>query len=531
MVRVIVIRTPSGRPDRNSVRRGSLTLRMLAINILALALVGGSIFYLDAFRTRLIDERRTQQENEVSLIATVLASAPIASRPAIIGGLGQQVTDRIRLYDDKGQLQLDSWQLGPRTFYFADPNLETRPQRIARWGDAIVDRIVRARIPPQFVDKGRRNAAAWPELDAVMSKGAGVASRVRLAPDRSIVLSAAIKVPVKRPVYVLTVQNAQDVTDLVRAERFRLALIVSAALALSIALSLYLARTIATPLRRLAMAAVRVRLGRAREVVVPRLPERGDEIGMLARAVSDMATALRNRIDAVESFAADVSHELKNPLASLSSAVESLQKVDDPELRRQLLAIIADDVKRIDRLISDIAEASRLDAELSRSRFEPVDLSNLVQTALDARTLRDSTMSTRFDFRVHASEPVIVNGDKGRLLRVVDNLLDNALSFAPVEAPIRIAVESDEANAIMSVEDDGPGVPMSARDAIFERFHSDRPVADTFGQHSGLGLAIAKTIVLAHDGQIGVTGSLTESGGARFVVSFPKSDEGPQRLV
>ena len=520
-----------GRNDRIFAGRGSLTLRMLAINVLALALVGGSIFYLDGFRTRLIDERRTQQENEVSLIATVLASAPITSRPAIIGGLGQQVKDRIRLYDDKGVLLLDSWQLGLRTFRYANPEDETRSQRAARWGDAAVDRIVRARIPPPFIDKGRRNASAWPELNAVMNEGAGVASRVRLAPDRSIVLTAAIKVPVKRPVYVLTVENAQDVTELVRAERFRLFLIVSAALALSIALSLYLARTIAVPLRRLAMAAVRVRLGRSRDVVVPRLPARNDEIGMLARAVSDMTSALRDRIDAVEAFAADVSHEIKNPLASLSSAVESLEKVDDPALRRQLLDIIGDDVRRIDRLISDIAEASRLDAQLSRSRFEPVDLAALVNDAIAARVTRDPAIAGRFLVDAPYYGEAVVNGDNGRLIRVFDNLVDNALSFAPDASPIRVQIARHEPNVILAIDDDGPGISEAARDAIFTRFHSDRPDADDFGRHSGLGLAIARTIIAAHDGTIAVFDSTTGSGGARFVVTLPAADKGPQRFA
>ena len=516
--------------DRGWSGRGSLTLRMLAINILALALVGGSIFYLDAFRTRLIDERRTQQENEVSLIATVLASAPIASRPAIVGGLGQQVRDRIRLYDDKGELLLDSWQLGVRTFRFANPEEETWPQRVARWGDATVDRIVRAHIPPQFTDKGRRNASAWPELNAVINEGAGVASRVRLAPDRSIVLTAAIKVPVKRPVYVLTVENAQDVTELVRAERFRLFLIVSAALALSIALSLYLARTIAVPLRRLAMAAVRVRLGRSRDVVVPRLPARTDEIGMLARAVSDMASALRDRIDAVEAFAADVSHEIKNPLASLSSAVESLEKVDDPALRGQLLHIIGDDVRRIDRLISDIAEASRLDAQLSRSRFEAVDLTLLVRDAISARAIRDTAVGKRFEVVMPPSGTALVMGDNGRLRRVFDNLVDNALSFAPSGSAIRIKIEVSDAQVMLIIEDDGPGIPEAARQAIFTRFHSDRPDVGDFGRHSGLGLAIAQTIIAAHDGEITVSESATGSGGARFVVTLPGAGQGSQHF-
>jgi len=521
-VPVIASRKPEADSAGALRTTGSLTLRILVVNLVALALVAGSIFYLDGFRSRLIAERRTQQENEVALIATVMAAAPRSSRSAIIGGLGQQVQDRIRLYDARGVLLLDSWQLGARTFRLANPEEERWDQRIARWMDAALDRIVRARIPPPFIDQGRADAQRWPELKAVMSEGAGIASRVRLAPDRSLVLSAAIKVPGENPRYLLTVENAADVTRLVRAERFRLFMVVGAALALSIALSLYLARTIAQPLRTLAMAAVQVRMGRAREVEVPRLPARNDEIGLLARALSDMTAALRDRIDAVEAFAADVSHELKNPLASLSSAVESLNKVSDPALHQQLLEIIADDVRRLDRLITDIADASRLDAQLSRSRFDPVDIGRLIDGILTARTLREPAARFRLEFSGPPPGSAIVPGDQARLARVIDNLIDNALSFSPPGVPVRIGARATETVVTIWVEDDGPGVRPEAREAIFQRFHSDRSDDADFGRHSGLGLAIAKTIVEGHNGTIAASEAANGSGGARFTFTLPR---------
>ena len=180
---------------------------------------------------------------------------------------------------------------------------------------------------------------------------------------------------------LLTV-NARDVRRVVRAERLSLGLILFATLALSILLSRFLARTIANPLRRLAQAAHRVRLGRAREVDVPLLPARRDEIGLLARAVHDMTESLRQRIDATEAFAADVTHELKNPLASLRSAIDTLERVEEPALRKQMLELVRHDIQRLDRLVVDVAEASRLDAELSRARFEPVDLGALIESML-----------------------------------------------------------------------------------------------------------------------------------------------------
>jgi two-component system, OmpR family, sensor histidine kinase ChvG len=519
MERAIASPTPEADTLPRWRARGSLTRRILAVNIIALALVAGSIFYLDGFRTRLIEERRTQQESELELVATVLASSPDSAHPAIIRSLGQEAGDRIRTYDAKGNLALDSWRLGPRTFRLIDPATETRDARIARWMDAIVDRIVRARIPPPYIDQGRGNADKWPELKAVMSGDAHIASRVRLAPDRSTMISAATRVG-NRPIYLHSVENALDVTRLVREERFRLIIIVTVALLLSVALSMFLGRTIVRPLRSLAEAAIRVRQGRARDVVVPRLPARNDEIGRLARALSDMTGTLRDRIDAVEAFAADVSHELKNPLASLSSAVESLDRVKDPALKEQLLGIIREDVRRLDRLITDIADISRLDAQLSRSAFTRVDLSALVQSLVDARTAREPALGKRLRLS-RPFDPVFILGDEARLARVFDNLIDNALSFGPPITPVRLGITVHRTIASAWIEDDGPGVPRGAREAIFRRFHSDRPDEDAFGKHSGLGLAIAKTIIDAHNGNIIVSDSESGSGGARFTVTLP----------
>ena len=274
------------------------------------------------------------------------------------------------------------------------------------------------------------------------------------------------------------------------------------------------------PLRVLVRAAVRVRSGRDRQVIVPRLPDRRDEIGLLARATSDMSAALRQRIDAVESFAADVSHELKNPLTSLRSALESLPRVEDPDLRTQLIDVARQDVGRIDRLVTEIAEASRIDAELSRTDFERVDVAALIRALVserDSRGVNGSggvTVESRLAF---AYAP----GDPSRLERVFHNLIDNAVSFSPPEQPIEIAIESDAESVEISVSDHGPGIPETARERVFERFHSLRPAGEEFGQHSGLGLAIARTIVEAHSGTLTATARTDGLNGARLVVSLP----------
>jgi two-component system sensor histidine kinase ChvG len=272
----------------------------------------------------------------------------------------------------------------------------------------------------------------------------------------------------------------------------------------------------------LAIAAHRVRLGRSREVVVPRLPDRSDEIGALARAISDMSTALRRQIDATEAFAADVAHELKNPLASLRSAVEVLDRVEKPELRAQLLAVIRDDVGRIDRLITDIADASRLDAELSRTGFQPIDVAALADGLVAAYGIaatasnRSRTVSVE---RAGLAGPVLIEGDANRLAQVLRNLIDNAISFSPEGGRVTLALASRGDQVELAVSDQGPGVPAANRRDIFRRFYSERPEGEDFGRHSGLGLSIAGAIVVAHGGQIIVEDA--PGGGAAFRVLLP----------
>ncbi|MBU1253235.1 MAG: HAMP domain-containing protein, partial [Alphaproteobacteria bacterium] len=285
-------------------------------------------------------------------------------------------------------------------------------------------------------------------------------------------------------------------------------------------LSLFLARTIVTPLRQLARAAMRVRQGREREVEVPRLPQRRDEIGLLARAVSDMTGTLRHRIDAVDSFAADVAHEIKNPLASLRSAVESLATVEDPDLRRQLNDIASHDVRRIDRLVSDISDASRIDAELSRTTFQELDLARLVRNIIGSREDRHENEGRTIRFEA-AEGSYGVMGEPARLERVIENLLDNAVSFSPPEGAIAIDLEARDGRILLAVSDEGPGVPEERREQIFERFHSLRPDAEDFGNHSGLGLAIARAVAEAHDGRLTAAARSYGEHGARFVLSLP----------
>ena len=498
--------------------RVSLTPRILAVNVFALALLAGGFFYLDSYRTRIVDDRLAQSARELKLLAIGLDTAPADRQDRLIAAYARQTGDRVRRYGANGALIADSFAMDAPRYELRSPEDEALRRHVARFLDKMVDRVVSADRPPDFEEPTVDRASAWPELVAARRSGRPEAMN-RYAPDRTFMISAAVAM--RDGTSLLATENARDITRTVRAERFRLGLVLGAAVLASVLLSLFLARTIVQPLQRLARAAVRVRLGRAREVTVPRLPERRDEIGMLARALSDMSHALRQRIDATDAFAADVSHELKNPIASLRSALDSLERVDRPDLRAQLMAIAQDDVRRLDRLVTDIAEASRVDAELSRTRFEPIDLGLLIEKMVIAREARGVPRGVRLAFARPRKDVAVVLGEEGRLVRVLDNLIDNAVSFSPDGGLVRIIATVADDQVLVSVEDEGPGVPESEREHIFRRFHSVRPEGEGFGKHSGLGLAIARSIVEGHQGRISIGDREDAQRGASFVVRLP----------
>ena len=501
------------------VRGVSLTARILAVNGIALALLAGSFFYLDSYRKQLLAERFKLARAEAEIAATALTEARPTKAREVLAEIGTAQKLRLTLYDAQGGLIADSFRLAPPPFTFADPDQEAWFTTAARLLDRGVDFVVGAPAIERYREPPETGAANWPEI-ARARAAHSTEVYLRYAPDRTPVITAATPVGDDGKM-LLALRNAKDVTQFVRDARQSLGIIIGVAFILSIQLSLFLARTIVQPLRALVRAAVRVRLGRDRAVVVPRLPERGDEIGLLARAISDMTAALRQRIDAVESFAADVTHEIKNPLASLRSALESLEKVEDSDLCRQLTGIAAHDIRRIDRLVTEIADASRIDAELSRTTFESVDLLALAVALEGARDRRGANSGRRVLINPIGSEPPVVAGDPARLERVFENLLDNAVSFSPPEGCISITIASNDGLIITEICDEGPGIAPEAHERVFERFHSRRPENEDFGRHSGLGLAIARTIVEAHDGSLTARLPLPGQSGARLVMELP----------
>ena len=519
--------TDSARNDESDLvltwsGRWTLSYRILAVNVVTIVLIALAIVYLDAYRNRLETERLRQVAQEAASAATAVMAVPAARRELLLAALSRSSASRLRLYSTDGALALDSWRLTGPTYRLRDPATQSWNKDAARVLDRAFNALVGEQGRDDFVEPQPDRAEAWVEVRAAR-RARSIVTDVRQAPELTPVFSAAA--PLGDGSTLFVTDNDRDFTRTVRKQRRSLAAALGMIAILSVFLSLFLARTIVRPLRRIAIAAHRVRLGRAREVRVPRLPSRRDEIGTLARAVSDMSQSLRHRIDNIEAFAADVTHELKNPLASLRSAVDSLDRVSDPALRTRLVDVIRQDVIRLDRLIGDISEAARTDAELARARFEPVDLGVLIGNIIASWEARRETGSVRLAFARPRRASTMVLGEPARLARAIENLIDNAISFSPPDGLVEVAATRVGDEIRVRIDDEGPGVPSEQREAIFNRFHSVRPLAESFGRHSGLGLAIARAIVEGHDGEIDVTDRDDAPSGARFTITLPAAPD------
>jgi two-component system sensor histidine kinase ChvG len=518
----VIDSTNSEPPDPQLRWSGRWTLkhRILALNILTILLIALSTLYLDVFRNRLTKERTRQTRIEATATAQAINAAGVEDRQAILATVSKSTGSRMRFFGADGTLLADSWRLTGPTYSLRDPSTQKWTKDVARALDRGFNALVGAKPLDEFVEPPDDRLQFWPE--AVRAKETSkTVTAVRNAPDLTPVISAAA--PVHNGILLVT-DNDRAFTKTVRRQRAIIVGAMSFLILISVLLSMFLARTIARPLRRLAVAAHRVRLGRAREVNVPRLPRRNDEIGLLARAISDMSQSLRQRIDNMEAFAADVTHELKNPLASLRSAVDGLDRVEDPELRRRLMTIAREDVVRLDRLINDIGEAARTDAELSRATFERVDLGPLIEQLVSSWETRREKGDARIAFARPRKETAAVMGKPDRLARAINAIIDNAVSFSPPGGLVEIAAAHVGDEVRIRIDDEGPGVPPEAREAIFNRFHSVRPEGENFGRHSGLGLAIAQAIVKGHDGEIDVHDRDDAPSGARFTIRLPAAD-------
>lgn len=548
----------------------SLTRRILFLNLAALVVLVSGILYLNQFREGLIDARVESLLTQGEIIAgAVAASASVDTNSITIDPekllelqAGQSISPsnsnenldfpinpervapvlrrlisptrtRARIYDGDASLILDSRYLytsGQVLRYDLPPAETVSPgwtEMITTW----FNRFFQRRDLPLYREPPGADGSIYPEVMNALTGGRGAV--VRVTEKGELIVSVAVPVQRFRAVLgvLLLSTQAGDIDKIVHAERMAIFRVFGVAAMVNIVLSLLLASTIATPLRRLSAAAVRVRRGARVREEIPDFSDRQDEIGNLSVALRGMTNALYDRIAAIESFAADVSHELKNPLTSLRSAVETLPLARNEQSRKRLMDVIQHDVRRMDRLISDISDASRLDAELARQDGVAVDMQQLLTDLVDiARQTRSGgkevAIELKIDKRGAGKSAFTVLGHDLRLGQVVTNLIENARSFVP-ETGGRITIRLGRRRGTVQVliEDNGPGIRAEVIERVFERFYTDRPDGEDFGQNSGLGLSISRQIIEAHGGSLtaeNIAGN--EPGtwaGARFIIELP----------
>lgn len=517
-----------------------LTRRILLINLAAPLALVLAFFYLDQFRLSLIDTRLTALRYEAGLIAGALgesAISPSEFSPTLEPELARQLLRRLsaqssaraRLFDADGEMIADSRLLlaagrGVVTRQLPPPNIDTPwEQALISLYDRINALFMTTLNLPKYVELPFTHANDYPE-----ARGALIGEendQLRDLPDGRIMLSVAVPVQGLRKVLgalLLNVDSA-ELDARVREERLGVLKVFAAVLGFTVLASLYLAGVIVRPIHRLAEAAERIRAakGRIAHLSLPDYSRREDEIGDLSSVLRAMTAALSQRLDAIERFAADVSHEIKNPLTSLRSAMETFLRTEKPELRERLLAVMQDDVRRMDRLITDISGASRLDAELARSEAAPLDIAAMLQSVVETYTARLSETGPKIELVRIEPGPYLAIGFEGQLGQVARNLIDNAISFSPPDGSIIVTVKREARHVVFSVADEGPGIPADNLESIFERFYSERPASEAFGLHSGLGLSIARQVVQSLGGDIHAENRDDGRTGARFVVRLP----------
>jgi two-component system, OmpR family, sensor histidine kinase ChvG len=560
-------------PFRNGF--SSLTRRIVVLNLIGLAILVSGILYLNQFRAGLIDAKVQSLATQGEIIARAIAASagvdtdevqldpeklletehqsgadddalsnsldftidPERAAP-ILRPLVKPTGSRARIYNRDGALILDSdtfYSRGEVLRYDLPPPDVEKPDALSRFWQTVKTRMRQYDLP-LYTEIGGANGKAYPEVATALT-GTSVPI-VRINDKGELVVSVAVPIQRMRAVLgvLLLSTRGGDIDNIVAAERWGIVRVSLFAAAVTIVLSVILANTIAGPVQRLSAAAERVRHSVRARAEIPDFTDRSDEIGHLSGALRDMTTALYRRIDAIESFAADVAHELKNPLTSLRSATETLPLAKTDESKERLMEIIQHDVRRLDRLISDISDASRLDAELAREDAAAVDMAELLRTTVSLFNdiHRDDTPEVVLDIAyAPGAWPYRVVGHDSRLSQVIVNLLDNAISFSPPGGRVAVVTRRIGPEIQIAIEDEGPGIPEENLERIFERFYTDRP-QENFGQNSGLGLNISRQIAVAHGGRLwaenrppaGVgrgkgDASVGKSGGARFVMRLP----------
>jgi two-component system sensor histidine kinase ChvG len=515
----------------------SLTRRIVVLNLVALAVLVTGILYLNQWRAGLIEARVQSLRVQGEIIAAAVAASATVDSDVIqidperllqlntgdtnssagyfdpslefpinpervaplLRNLVTPTRTRARIYDQGGLMILDS-----STIYQRGEVIRTGKTvngQPTDWWTAIMSWVPGDNFPP-YQEYGIDEGTKYPEVAAALS--GAPANVVRVDTNHQLVISVAVPVQRLRATVGVLLLSTQpgEIDSIVASERWGVLRIALVAAAVTIILSLLLAGTIAGPLRRLSEAAERVQTSMNSREEIPDFTYRTDEVGHLSRALRSMTSALYNRIEGIERFAADVAHELKNPLTSLRSAVETLPRAKRAEDRERLNAIIQHDVRRLDRLISDISNASRLDAELARESANRVDIEKLCEAmvSMQADLAAPHKVSVVLTPR-QGKHAAVALGHDSRLAQVLNNLIDNAVSFSPEGGTVSVAIATTEQNITVTVADEGPGIRGDIS-RIFQRFYTDRPEGEHFGDHSGLGLAISRQIIDAHHGAI-----------------------------
>lgn len=544
----------------------SLTKRIIFLNMTALAALLATILYMNQFRQGLIDAKIESLLTQGRIIAGAIAGSITANDelfiidpeefvspgtnnsfdqrldPAdnlrypinperiapVLRSLVSPTKTRARIYDPDGILILDSRHLYAGGDILRQPgkNSDSTDFSWVRFiGNTLNKLLSQDDLPlhKEIVGPG----TLYPEVQSALTG----APRPVVRQTKKGELTVSVALPIQRyrivSGVILLSTEGDDIDKIVREERIEILRIFLVAAIVMLILSILLAGTIASPLQRLSDAAIRVKRGVKSRVEIPDFSNRKDEIGHLAGSISEMTDALYQRIEAIERFAADVSHELKNPLTSLRSAVETLPLVKNEGSRDRLLEVIQHDVKRLDRLITDISDASRLDADLARDHIETLDFEALVRHVVNAsQEIAAREKNAKIELEVIRKGAVRkgfpVSGHDMRLGQVLNNLLDNAVSFIPHDSGIvSVVLKRDARQIYLTVKDNGPGIEAENFDRVFERFYTDRADRDGFGQNSGLGLSISRQIVEAHGGKISVENLTDGSSGAIFTVSIP----------
>ncbi|TAL29284.1 MAG: HAMP domain-containing protein [Phenylobacterium sp.] len=497
---------------------------ILALNLLGLAILVVGALVLNEVRQGLVNARIDSLSTQGELIASILNQAATVGEPTpqmdaalateLLQTLSNPRAQRARLFDAEGRLVADSE-------WMAD-EVEQRdlPPARDRADDGRGFQLMPRAAPPT---RHEVQAALQSEVKAALQ--GKPQSGMRRGDRGKRVVSVSIPIQHVRAVLGVVTLEASDVDAIIGQERRALIPFILIAVLVTVASSLLLNSLVAQPVLRLARAADRVRQARARAISLPDLAKRDDEVGDLTRSLEDMTHALSERMDAIEAFAADVAHEIRNPLTSLRSAVETLDIVSDPAARERLMNVLKNDVQRLDRLVTDISNASRLDAELSRDQPKPVDLGRLIGDIVSLYQATARAGDVQVVFAPHQGvEATRVLGREGPLSQIVRNLIDNARSFSPPGGTVTVGLVRMKGEAIVTVSDDGPGIPPENLETVFERFYTSRPKGAAFGGNSGLGLSIARQIAAAHDGTLRAenrTGAEGKVLGAMFTLTLP----------